>query len=908
MSRPQLVVAEKNNLPILIIDREGSVGLGLYSKLKEHLQIVLVGGREPQTTHNILFLPLRDHIPTIPSDQYSHIIIITETERDVEDILPSCIEKARADNAKLFLVLTTDVIEGDKIAEIIGSSREIIIVLLKDIFGSPYKSKEMGRIEKLFYQAKVKRAIRLSHMGLQKLYPICYEDVLVELLKLAFGNSTSSQFYYLCCRHPITELGLAHSLQRTDPLIKLDFYAEEREHLTELIPGGVFLLSESYPVFAKLAHAYKEYKKDEKINEVDEPVIATPLPVQELQREKEGKKYNNRKIFLALCLIFIVTFFVVPIITTFSFALEGRQVLLAAKDSLQKGDSLTARKYASGAINSFTTAKQFAQAMLWIGSTVSLQKPLLSFEGSLDAGISLAHEIDQIAYASMIIKNILTGYSLTPKDDIHAAISNLQQAITQAEVLVKDDRVPASARQELQKQLDAVGGFSNISEGLPSLLSIKGKKTYALMFQNNMELRPGGGFIGSYALVTFSNGKLEDFTIHDVYDADGQLRGHIEPPFQLRRYLPSAHWYLRDSNFSVDNLKNASQIAFFLQLETGQQIDGVIDIDLSFVKAMLTSLGSVYVPSYNQTVTPDNFFMLTENHAEKNFFPGSTQKKDFLVNLFTAMQQKILQNKISYASLFSEMATAAREKHIIFTFADKPSQDLFTVNGLSSTLWDPRSQANGVLNDYLGINEANLGINKVNYYITRSLDQRVMVNNTGDVSEQVTVTYTNASKDYTWPGGGYKNYLRFILPLNASLVKVMIDGQDQTIVPAIEDFKQYEASNFVPPAGLEVAREDLLGKTTYGFLINVPPNSKKTITVIYVLAQKISLDTITQQYSLDYFKQPGTDQYPYSFSLTYPSTFQPGVLPEGFSNNEGQVMYSSLMGTDLHATVYLGKK
>jgi len=48
-----------------------------------------------------------------------------------------------------------------------------------------------------------------------------------------------------------------------------------------------------------------------------------------------------------------------------------------------------------------------------------------------------------------------------------------------------------------------------------------------------MELRPGGGFIGSYAILSVDKGKITNFKIYDVYDADGQLKNHIEPPFAI---------------------------------------------------------------------------------------------------------------------------------------------------------------------------------------------------------------------------------------------------------------------------------------------------------------------------------------------------------------------------------------
>jgi hypothetical protein len=84
-----------------------------------------------------------------------------------------------------------------------------------------------------------------------------------------------------------------------------------------------------------------------------------------------------------------------------------------------------------------------------------------------------------------------------------------------------------------------------LAGNLPSILGKDGIKTYLILFQNNMELRPTGGFIGSYGLATFDSGRLTDLTINDVYSADGQLNGHVEPPAPIKDYLGEANWWLQ---------------------------------------------------------------------------------------------------------------------------------------------------------------------------------------------------------------------------------------------------------------------------------------------------------------------------------------------------------------------------
>jgi len=67
-----------------------------------------------------------------------------------------------------------------------------------------------------------------------------------------------------------------------------------------------------------------------------------------------------------------------------------------------------------------------------------------------------------------------------------------------------------------------------------------------------MELRPTGGFIGSFGLLNFENGKLGNLNVNDIYAIDGQLKGHVAPPDELLHFLGQPNWYMRDSNWSPD--------------------------------------------------------------------------------------------------------------------------------------------------------------------------------------------------------------------------------------------------------------------------------------------------------------------------------------------------------------------
>ena len=69
-----------------------------------------------------------------------------------------------------------------------------------------------------------------------------------------------------------------------------------------------------------------------------------------------------------------------------------------------------------------------------------------------------------------------------------------------------------------------------------------------------MELRPGGGFLGQYAVASIKNGKILKFYFEDANLLDQRIKTKITPPYPFKRKLSLKKWKFRDSNFSPDFL------------------------------------------------------------------------------------------------------------------------------------------------------------------------------------------------------------------------------------------------------------------------------------------------------------------------------------------------------------------
>ena len=167
-------------------------------------------------------------------------------------------------------------------------------------------------------------------------------------------------------------------------------------------------------------------------------------------------------------------------------------------------------------------------------------------------------------------------------------------------------------------------------------------KTYLVLLQNTMELRPTGGFLGSFAMLNFDNGVLSSMKVEDIYVPDGQLQSYVKPPKPVEEYLfQKGGWKLRDSNWDPNFPEAAKTIAWFFDKGGYHNVDGVVTVNFSLVQRILQVIGPLYLPDYNQTISAENIYSFTQVNTEKNFFPGATNKESILGGLARALMRRL---------------------------------------------------------------------------------------------------------------------------------------------------------------------------------------------------------------------------------------------------------------------------
>lgn len=412
------------------------------------------------------------------------------------------------------------------------------------------------------------------------------------------------------------------------------------------------------------------------------------------------------------------------------------------------------------------------------------------------------------------------------------------------------------------------------------------QKTYLILFQNSMELRPAGGFIGSIGLALFSDGKLNNLEIQDVYTLDGQLKGHVDPPSPVASILGQEHWYLRDSNWNSDFTQSGKTALWFYEKESGKKVDGVIAVSTPLIIDLLRITGPIELSDYNDRITADNFYGKALYYTEENFFPGSTQKKDFLGTLSASLMNRLIRSS-QKAPLDVGRALIAgfKRRDIMLYSPDSELQMLIDAYGWagrvpskSVCLSESIVKGSTCLFDFLSVVEANLGVNKANYFVKRQGLLQMYIGNDGQVASTTTLYFHNGSLDASSKGGGdYVTYLRMLAPEDTEIVSVVLDGV-QISIASSED-----------PVTIPIPYAQFLPKDSetggVGVAFKVPAGGDSKLEV-RLRRQKTLTFTGDSFYEFLLQKQPGAGSIDFKTLVIYPIQWNINQYTQTANRNE----------------------
>ncbi|MCL5019003.1 MAG: DUF4012 domain-containing protein [Patescibacteria group bacterium] len=543
--------------------------------------------------------------------------------------------------------------------------------------------------------------------------------------------------------------------------------------------------------------------------------------------------------------------------------LTGWRILSQMQKEFTNQDLISSQKKVDQTVKLFTFGESLARPVLPVAKFFDYSDAK-TIEDSFAVGRLLAKNVSDAIYVMRLAQGIGEAV-LSSRTSLHSSQleslktevdklnSNFAQLLAETKAIPQNSRLfqlfnvkkqVASGIQILEEANLLLSYSKKFTEILPQILGFEEPKTFLLLFQNNSELRPTGGFIGSFGWITFNKGRLVEFKTEDVYTADGQLKGYIAPPLPLKKYLGQENWYLRDSNFDPDFSINAQRAEWFLKREMNLNFDGVFAFDLNSVAEILRGIDGVYLTDYGENITADNLFLKTQVAAEEGFFPGSTQKKDFIGSLTRNIFIKLTSSKIAWEKLLKGMKSSLDEKHTLLYFHNEIAQQIVEEAGWGGRVASISCQQKDCFADYLMVVEANLGINKANFLVDRKA-QLNLKPSSGKLIHELLLSYTNESPEKVYPAGSYFSYTRILIPREASDIDLSLSGE--TIPKEEISFSEYQDKMMVE------------------FPMRINATAEKQVRLVYTTPfpenKLTNLELFVQ-------KQPGIKSYPLEISTS----------------------------------------
>jgi hypothetical protein len=300
--------------------------------------------------------------------------------------------------------------------------------------------------------------------------------------------------------------------------------------------------------------------------------------------------------------------------------------------------------------------------------------------------------------------------------------AELQQAESAAKS-VDPSLVPSAQRATFLKAIDTIHtglvGIDDFQKLVPILIEILGGnsvRTYLIEQVNPAELRPGGGFVGSFSVLRADHGSItltdsgNSYQLAATRASPGQP-GYVSPPGPLHEFVPTASWSFVDSNFFPDFQSNAKAAEQFVAPQLKTQVDAVIAMDYYTVAAILKVTGPLAVPGYDITVNADNFVPLL---IQYDLEQGYTHKA-----ILTAIAAPLFQRILTvppgqWPNLINALSDLVAHRNLQVYFNDPAVEAEMDRFGWSGAI-NPTHAS-----DFMMETEANLGGTKANYYVSRT--------------------------------------------------------------------------------------------------------------------------------------------------------------------------------------------
>lgn len=382
--------------------------------------------------------------------------------------------------------------------------------------------------------------------------------------------------------------------------------------------------------------------------------------------------------------------------------------------------------------------------------------------------------------------------------------------------------------------INLINFLENLDKDLDKLEIILGRdsfKRYFLLFQNTHELRPTGGFSGTFAILEIERGEIKNFYFppEGTYIFKGLLTHRVQAPMPL--WFVGRSWSLHDANFYPDFPSSAQKILWFLEKSEFPSCDGVIAINSDFLEKVLNIIGPIKIPEYNLILNSQNAILQLQNIIESNTARKSGKPKKIL----TIMLPKLLDKAKDFETqlkLILSMFDALQEKDIQIYFQREDLENWIKEKGFSGEIKN--------FKNYFNINIANVKGGKNSRVIENSFNLKIYYKN-GFLYHTILLKRKHKGSKNQLENIRNISYIRIYIPKNSEIIEFkgenLVDYEKyfkklKTYLPYDKDALRIE-TNFKIDKKRGVIIFNSFDKKVISFFMLLNPKQEKQIEISY---------------------------------------------------------------------------
>lgn len=323
-------------------------------------------------------------------------------------------------------------------------------------------------------------------------------------------------------------------------------------------------------------------------------------------------------------------------------------------------------------------------------------------------------------------------------------------------------------------------------EALPELFGQGKSLRYLLLFQAPSDQRGGaGGLIGLYGILNATDGRIELAHIGSPYEeglSPTRLSSTSVPDWYARSYGWGAALTEWQSVTLTANFPVMSQVLLKMyEKETGQQLDGVMAMDPVALAELSKSTGPLSIAEDREPISSGNAVDVLARQVYVEFGDDQLSQNTYLQAVMKDFWAKFSEGNLDPVSLGEGLDAATQGQHFRIWHRDPSTQRQLT------TLEAAGDYRAGGPNVQMVFNENAAG-NKVDFFLKRSIDSSVTLEDDGSASVATEVSLANSAPEGPPslllgpafsgdPPGLNAMFINFLLPEHATVTEFRLKDQ-----------------------------------------------------------------------------------------------------------------------------------